>query len=301
MGLCEQAAEPASTSVRAIFLNCNSKLTGDEYRNSTIEIFPQLIETAFKSKNVKVVLAIAEGCTRISLNLDNRTMQGLGGVCTPVFGKITDCMNFLENPHNKQNLSTNQSGQLILIMQTLALSLQTLSIIVQYLDSAQSSKQPISELLNAMWPLLQKVANSPYCRQHDDVLNQLLKVHGRCVNSFGDVIEPKIGELINVVVQAYEETHHSCCCEFVGIAVEKFSAKGGGVEESFCQVIERSEAKRASLVTYVCEATTNPLLIHSCSRASLKIRLASLGAAAVALVREHVGLLEEGGGGGNRR
>ena len=54
-------------------------------------------------------------------------------------------------------------------------------------------------------------------------------------------------------------------------------------------------------MTYVCEATTNPLLIHSCSRASLKIRLASLGAAAVALVREHVGLLEEGGGGGNRR
>ena len=43
------------------------------------------------------------------------------------------------------------------------------------------------------------------------------------------------------------------------------------------EVSERSEAKRASLVTKECEAT-NPLLIHSCSRASLKLRLASLGA-----------------------
>jgi len=32
-------------------------------------------------------------------------------------------------------------------------------------------------------------------------------------------------------------------------------------------------------MTEECEATTNPLLIHSCSRASLKMRLASLGAA----------------------
>ena len=34
-------------------------------------------------------------------------------------------------------------------------------------------------------------------------------------------------------------------------------------------------SERASLVTKKCEATTNPLLNHSCSRASLKMRLAS--------------------------
>ena len=38
---------------------------------------------------------------------------------------------------------------------------------------------------------------------------------------------------------------------------------------------KRSEEKRASLVTEECEATTNPLLIHSCSRASLKMRTIS--------------------------
>ena len=39
------------------------------------------------------------------------------------------------------------------------------------------------------------------------------------------------------------------------------------------------EGERASLVTEECEATTNPLLTHSCSRASLKMCLASLRSA----------------------
>ena len=65
----------------------------------------------------------------------------------------------------------------------------------------------------------------------------LLGLFGRCVGSFGEIIEPKINELINVVVMAYEETHASCCCEFVGIAVEKFSSRSGGIEDNFCNLL----------------------------------------------------------------
>ncbi len=88
-----------------------------------------------------------------------------------------------------------------------------------------------------MWPLLQNVTNYSPCRQHEDVLKELLGVHARIVGSFGEMMEVKLGELINVVVQAYEESYASCALSFVGVAVEKFGARGGGVEDSFCGLL----------------------------------------------------------------
>jgi len=53
------------------------------------------------------------------------------------------------------------------------------------------------------------------------------------------------------------------------------SSKSIGCHFEKLQPVPAGErAKRASLVTEECEATTNPLLIHSCSRASLKMRCA---------------------------
>jgi hypothetical protein len=90
-----------------------------------------------------------------------------------------------------------------------------------------------------MWPLLQQVTNYSPCRQHEDVLRELLQVHERIVGSFGDspIIETKLGELINVVVQSYEESYNPCTLSFVAVAVEKFGSKNPAVEDSFCQLL----------------------------------------------------------------
>jgi len=233
---CEAAAEAAATSIRAVFLNCSSKLNGNNAA-TTMQIFAQLIETGLKTKNAKVVMAITEGCTRLSLLfVGESSMRGLGLLCTPVLKQITDSLVFIK----ESEASNRQDGQVEVVMQCLSLALKTLATVVNFLDGnaqVQTGQHPMAELLNVMWPLLQDIASRNYCRRHPDVLRELLGVHGRCVGSFGEIIEPKISELINVVVQAYEESHASCCCEFVGIAVEKFSAREGGVEDSFCKLL----------------------------------------------------------------
>ena len=127
-------------------------------------------------------------------------------------------------------------------MQQLARGLKALGVVVKYLDGCsvgENGVHPLTELLNVMWPLLQKVASFSPCRQHEDVLRELLQVHERIVGSFGDspIIETKLGELINVVVQSYEESFNPCTLGFVAVAVEKFGTKNQAIQESFCQLL----------------------------------------------------------------
>ena len=116
-------------------------------------------------------MAITEGCTRLSLLFDGEAkMKGLGLICGPVLKIITESLEFITTL--SQTTTQKDSGQVEVVMQTLALSLQTLGIVVKYLvdrADAQTGQHPMAELLNAMWPLLQAAATNTNCRTHPDV------------------------------------------------------------------------------------------------------------------------------------
>ena len=99
-----------------------------------------------------------------------------------------------------------------------------------------------------MWPLLTSISSYIPTRQHPTVLSSLLSVHSKIVSSFGEIIEPRLGELINFVVQAYEESYDGVCLDFVGVAVEKFGPLSGPFAASFRDLLNHLTAKTLSHV-----------------------------------------------------
>jgi len=218
------------------------------------------------SKIVKVVvlppikleslLEICEGSTRLCVCMsDSARLSSLERLCTPLLEYVTSgvqttaalCIQMKRRGSTGMGGSPGQrggaeAGRMEATMQQLARGLKALGVVVKYLDGCapgENGVHPLTELLNVMWPLLQQVSSYSPCRQHEDVLRELLQVHERIVGSFGDspIIETKLGELINVVVQSYEESFNPCTLSFVAVAVEKFGVKNAGVEESFCQLL----------------------------------------------------------------
>jgi hypothetical protein len=189
---------------------------------------------------------IAEGCTRLCIKMNAEgILRGLGMLCGPVLTKLQSAIDSIQQSSSSSTTSGGGSGSgsgaLEVQMQRLARGLIVLAEIVKYLDGfivPPGGVHPLSDLLNAMWPLLQAVAQMQVCRMHPDTLKALLLVHERIVGSFGDLIEPELSSLINVVVQAYCETFSPFPLQFVAVVVEKFGAKHvPALEMSFCALL----------------------------------------------------------------
>ena len=121
--------------------------------------------------------------------------------------------------------------------------LELINTLINTTLTPPTSSHAVTELLNFMWPLLTSIATYAPCRTHPSILTSLLSVHSKIVSSFGEVISSRLGEVINVVVQAYEEIYDVACLNFVGVAVEKFGPLSGPYSASFRDLLHHLTSK----------------------------------------------------------
>ncbi|GMH95092.1 hypothetical protein TL16_g13076 [Triparma laevis f. inornata] len=229
----------AGKSIRGIFLNCTKQLAKVEGFTTLLN---SCISVSLETNERGAILAVAEGGTRACVQIGGQSCNvGLGSLCTPVLKYLEQFFVAVKAAEASNDVGLAEASK-----RTLSTGLATLAVIVKYLDGLTvngNGAHPFAELLNVCWPMLQSIASYDPCRLHPDILQELLGVHGKIVSSFGDIIEPKLGELINIVVQAYEEGYNRGCLDFVAVAAEKFGNRGGGVEESFRGLLAHLTAK----------------------------------------------------------
>ena len=212
----------ASAAVRSIFLNCTQKLTSPTSCAQTIEDIARVVALCTPQAPIESLLEVCEGSTRLCVCMSEENRMGaLSQMCAPLLeyvraGVQTTAALCIQTSSMRRNSmggggiqpsmsSSSEAGKMESTMQQLARGLKALGTVVKFLDGCPANNDgvhPLTELLNVMWPLLQQVTNYSPCRQHEDVLRELLLVHERIVGSFGDspIIETKLGELINTVI-----------------------------------------------------------------------------------------------------
>jgi len=229
----------AGKSIRGILLNCTKQLARVEGFEA---LLGSCISVSLEAGERGAILAVAEGGTRACVQIGGQSCNvGLGSLCTPVLKYLEQFFMAVKAAEASNDVGLAEASK-----RKLSTGLATLAVIIKYLDGLAvdgNGTHPFAELLNVCWPMLQSIASYDPCRLHHDILQELLGVHGKIVSSFGDIIEPKLGELINIVVQAYEEGYNRGCLDFVAVAAEKFGNRGGGVEESFRGLLAHLTAK----------------------------------------------------------
>ena len=262
----------AGKSVRGVLLNCTKQLSGTDI---TTSLLGSMISTALETGCHQAILAVAEGGTRLCVQIGGqKCIEGLGSLCNPILKFIEGCFVEMKNLEG----SGGDLGRVESLKRSTAMGLSVLAVIIKYLDGTTSEGSGVYHpLLNALWPMVQSLSSYPPCRSHSDILESLLSVYSKIVASFGEMVEGKLGEIINVVVGAYEESYASCCLGFVGVAVEKFGRRGGGVEESFRALLGHLTTKTCQRIQSVGFTSATGLITSFFSLCQIFLLFSPLG------------------------
>lgn len=241
------ACEESAQSIKKILIACSSKLipaaeqaiqsnndgsTGNinnhVKNNSVLAMLPAIMDGAFVTNEEACLKTVAEGCTRLVVQLKSSDMvqQSLEMISEPVLHRTQQALDII---CASSDVNSNiQDAQLAHACIAISVTLRVMSEIIRFCDSPSlsSSSHPLTNVLNVTWPILSTLANSPICRQNEDILTELLSLQSRIFSTVPNMVAPHLPQMITFVVQAYEETHLPCTLDCVAAIVEDFSSGG---------------------------------------------------------------------------
>ena len=280
------ACHDAAQSIKRILVACSSKLLPTAITTTTtttttattttsnlpiqnnlvLSTLPTIMEGAFLSHQESCLKAVAEGCTRLIVQI--KTNHKYGKDDAQSFNIIKESLQMISEPVLLQTqralttISTHNipETQLVHATITISITLRVMNEIIRFCDlPSPSSAHPLSNVLNLLWPILNAISNSPICRKHDDILTDLLCLQSRIFSTVPTLVAPHLAQLITFVVQAYEETYLPCTLDCVAVLVEVFGGMDTNIVTSFNQLLTH-------LIQCTCRYVTQTKAPHECTK-----------------------------------
>ncbi|KAL9184475.1 hypothetical protein ACHAXT_002561 [Thalassiosira profunda] len=260
------ATEAAGKSIRLVLIASAGKLAKAAASPGAdiSAALTQTMEAALSTNNANVMANVAEGCARVAVQLRDtaKTRTVLSAVAAPVLLRSRAALKAIVSSSTVQG-SGQAASQVDAASQALASYLGVLRELVRFCDSPSRGRtgesHVLTHLLESAWPVLSDIAAQPSCRLNTAVLSGLLEVHSQLLSVVPSLIGPYFKDLMNFVVQAYEESHCPAALSYISAAVETFDN-----EESIGLIgwkhIHLKEANMARLLQAAGPATIDNLL-----------------------------------------
>ena len=191
------------------------------------------MESVLSTGHEQGMKLVAEGSARLCMQLKDEALmrQYLCVTVAPGLQYLQQAMTSVQNGGNEIHIEA--------FCQKLASCLRVIREIIRFCDKPAGSdgaSHPLSDILNVLWPQLNGIVSIPASRQHQEVLSELLNIHGQLLSAVPDLVAPHFSGLIDLVVQAYEESHLPCALDYVAAAIEVFG-ENTDAAESFNQLL----------------------------------------------------------------
>lgn len=223
-------------------------------------VLTKCMEASLSTNNRQAMASVAEGCARLTVQIrdTSKSRSTLSAVTAPTIARARSALDVIIASSSVQG-SGQATGQVDEATEVLASYLGVLKELVRFCDAPKTKageSHVLTDVLTAVWPVLNDISSNSSCRANEAVLSGLLDIHSQLLSVVPSLIGPYFKDLITFVVKAYEESYNPTALEFVAAAVESFDIEpaigmaagldNNGREETFKQ-----------LLSHLCKCTFN--------------------------------------------
>ena len=232
----------AAKATRSICVGCAGKLVEGNNQGALLSSVRESMDAVLSTDDEAAMVAVAEGSTRLLVQLKDTTLvrQSLGNIIiSPV----------VQSADAAANTVAAQTAQSDAALSALTRYLHTLQVIVKFCDvsSENGDAHVLSDVVGTLWPFLDKMVQQ--CGQYEDVLNEVLSVHGQLLNTVPDLVAPNFSATVKLVVEAFERMKLPSTLDYIAGAVEAFSPFENDSKESFKKLLAHVTTVTVSYVT----------------------------------------------------
>jgi len=237
---CEKMTQEAAKATRSIYIGCANKLLEDDNNHGALlSSIKETMEAVVLTDEEASMEAVAEGSTRLLVQIKDKSVvrQDLGSIIIMPLMQRADAAAGVVAARNIHSEAAAVA---------LAKYLHILQIIIRFCDSLPENGEPhiLADAVGALWPFLDKIAQQ--CGQYEDVLGEVLAVHGQLLNTVPDLVAPNFSVTMKFVVDVFERTKLPSALDYIAGAVEAF---GSASSESFQELLGHVSAVLVSYVT----------------------------------------------------
>lgn len=237
-----EMTEEAAKATRSIYIGCASKLLEGNNHGALLSSVQETMKAVLSTDDEASMEAVAEGSTRLLIQINDSAAvrQYLGSIIIMPLMQRADAAADVVAARNVQSDSAAVA---------LAKYLYILQIIIRFCDSPPENGDAhvLTDAVNALWPFLDKVTKQ--CGQYEDVLGEVLAVHGRLLNTVPNLVAPIFSTTLKFVVEVFERTKLPNALDYISGAVEQFGSVDDSSRASFQELLEHISTVMVSHVT----------------------------------------------------
>lgn len=222
--------EQATKAIRSISVGCATKLVDGNDHDALLSSVRESMDAVLSTNDEASMAAVAEGNTRLIVQIKDRLVvrQALANII------IAPLMQRADAAANIVVAQTTQSESAVL---ALASYIHILQVIVRFSEvpSHNGDAHILSDAFATVWPFLDKTTQ--HCGQYEDVLNEILAVHGQLLKTVPDLVSTNFSATDKFVVDAFERMKLPSALDYIASAVEAFSPLEDASKESFKELL----------------------------------------------------------------
>jgi hypothetical protein len=248
--------EEAAKATRSVYVGCSNKLLEDSNQGALLSSIQETIEAVLSTDDEVSMASVAEGSTRLLVQIKDKSTvrEYLGSIIImPLMQRADAAANIVA----ARNVHSEAAAV------ALAKYLYILQIIIKFCDAPPQNGEAhmLSNVVGALWPFLDTMAQQ--CGQYEDVLSEVLAVHGQLLNAVPDLVAPNFSTTLKFVVDVFERMKLPSTLDYIAGAVEAFSPFDDESRESFQELLGHVSVVVVSHVTTEKRPDECPQLIRA--------------------------------------
>lgn len=220
----------AGIASRSLLIGCSKELLSNASAlNAVMDTVHSLFETGLSTGKEELMAAVAEGCTRLVVQMENgdETRHHLRGLATPLVRCGQEALNVLSADGDLA------SEEALCSVQTLRKSLKVLHVLIRFSDNGNEDADLVSDMMILVWPFLQFVATM--ASGIDSVFEIVLSIHEQLLKNTPKLVAPHFESTIKFAVDAFQLKKTLTTLAYMASAVEVFGASN---ELAFRRLLE---------------------------------------------------------------
>jgi hypothetical protein len=248
--------EEAAKATRSISVGCATKIVEGNNHDAVLSSVRESMDAVLSTEDETSMAAVAEGSTRLLVQIKAGYLvrHSLATIIVaPLMRRADTAVSIVV-------AQTQQSESAVL---ALAKYLHILQVVIKFCDIPAHSGDPhiLSDAVASLWPFL--ATTTQQCGQYENVLNEVLAVHGQLLNTVPDLVSANFSATVKFVVEAFERMKLPSALEYIAGAVEAFSPLEEASKESFKELLRHVTTVTVAHVTTEKRPDECPQLIRA--------------------------------------
>jgi hypothetical protein len=234
--------EEAATGTRSLYVSCSNKLLEGNSHVALLSSMQETMQAVLLTDDEASMMAVAEGSTRLLAQIKDKSVvrQYLGSIIV---------MPLMQRTAAAADIVAVQNAESEAAAVAVAKYLRILQVIIRFCDAPLEDGEAhvLSNAVNALWPLLDKITHQ--CSQYEDVVSEVLAVHGQLLNTVPDLVTPNFPTTVKFAVEVFEQRKLPSALHYVGGAVDVFGSFDDASINSFRELLGHVSTVLVSFVT----------------------------------------------------